>query len=166
MSAGSGNNHCEAVRELMLDAGPDELRGRADTALSSHLRRCEACRGVARRLLAGNALIDRMVRLVVDDFVGATDARPESAATVAGMEPGPRRATGLRWVGGLITATAAVVVALLFLGERSVRMDPAWSPPALEADRATEAGNTSATTAVFAGREQGITVIWLGQDAD
>ena len=49
---------CEEIREEMLVAEMDELRGIGESDVAQHVRTCDACAAVARRILAGHAQID------------------------------------------------------------------------------------------------------------
>jgi hypothetical protein len=52
---------CTQTLELMLDAAPDELAGRGESALAIHLRECARCRAVADRILADTRALARAI---------------------------------------------------------------------------------------------------------
>ena len=105
---------CQTMLQRMLDAEPDELLGRGETALAVHLRECGRCRAVAQQLLEETgALVNAMVR----------DAR--LVATVAPPNAGRRRWPRQRAVlGGLLVVAGIVVAALLWSPPRGVQPGP------------------------------------------
>jgi len=110
---------CQTMLERMLDAEPDELLGRGETALAVHLRECGRCRAVAQQLLQETgALVNAMAR----------DARP--VATMASPSAGRRRWTRQRAVVGSVLAVAGMVVAAL-LWSPSHGVQPGPATPAL-----------------------------------
>lgn len=60
MSADARNGalECAGAQALLLGADRAELRGEGDGALAAHLRRCDACRRSARRILVGEDALD------------------------------------------------------------------------------------------------------------
>lgn len=53
---------CRDAEALLLEADGEELRGEGDGPLAAHLQRCEACRGIADRILTGERALDDALR--------------------------------------------------------------------------------------------------------
>lgn len=82
---------CAVIREEMLVAELEELRGIGESDVAKHVKMCDACAAIAQRLLAGHAQIAS----------GMQQIKPRS---------GRRR---VRWIP--IPLAAAAVVALLMI---------------------------------------------------
>ena len=54
--------NCSQAMELLLEADVAELEGRRDSGLSGHIRRCADCATVARRILAEQQELQRLLR--------------------------------------------------------------------------------------------------------
>lgn len=53
--------NCEAARDLLLEASPEELQSEDDSELARHLAECPGCRRLARAFLEGQAALDREI---------------------------------------------------------------------------------------------------------
>ena len=107
---------CNAMLELMLGAEPEELEGRGTTVLAAHVRACEKCGRVAKRVLA--------------------DSRALGVAIVAQspvISLAERRARRRRTRTVLVLAVAAValVAVMLRAPSRDDRRPAASTPPAV-----------------------------------
>jgi anti-sigma factor RsiW len=143
---------CREAEILLLEADPYELRGEGDGALATHLRRCEACRRSARRILEGERALDdalraRAARRSVDHVLREVRATlAEGREDPAGQVPGAPRS--IRWKVAVPLAAAAVAAIALWSrgpGDESTPVSPvvrpAWSaPPSATASTAAEAG--------------------------
>ncbi len=112
--------NCQPWLDQMLEAEPEELRGRGESPLAGHIRSCEACRTRAALLVRSAELLDR------------------SLAAEAASPPLPRRSR-LHHYGAIrvvLPLAAAAVLALVFFAPDRRRMPiPAASvaeaPPAV-----------------------------------
>jgi len=103
---------CESIRDAMLEAELDELRGRGDSAIAVHLRECLTCRRVG-------------ADLVLDTQRLALTVRARSVTTV----PRRRHSHAVRFVaaGALVGAAATWMIIV----RRGPEPPPArTSPPA------------------------------------
>jgi len=61
------SNECVRLRDALLTADPDELRGHGESALATHIRECALCARDAQRILGATALLaaelDRTARI-------------------------------------------------------------------------------------------------------
>jgi hypothetical protein len=90
---------CQAAREAMLDAEPDELRGIGGSELVEHLRGCATCRARAAVIVEGYALLD----------AGLHALQPAQAA--GRVTPIGRRRRKYAWLP--VPLAAAAILALL-----------------------------------------------------
>lgn len=134
---------CRDAEALLLEADGEELRGEGDGPLAAHLQRCEACRGIADRILTGeraldDALRDRALGTSADEMLrrvrGALAGAPEA-------EPGRRsvRPT-VRWKVAAPLAAAALAAVALW-SSRSV--DEAPVSPVVKPFRAASTAETA-----------------------
>lgn len=142
---------CAEARASMYEAPPMELQPGPGSPLTRHLEGCAACRRVARRLIAGDAALDRML---------ASLSREAPAA-------GERSAHGHRkaaaWGAGLAATAAAAVAAVvaLLLAPDPVRMNPAWQPAASHLAPAADVQVADGAATVFAASDHAVTFVWL-----
>ena len=154
---------CDEARELLLEAGPDELEGRGGSPLALHLRGCAGCAAAAARIVQATRALDTHLLTTADEE--AVDA------ILAGLgHPGSRRTAPVRdrpdprwrraaW-GSL--AAAAAAVGLLFVARGSAPVNEAAprlaasvpAPPLVEA-------SSAATVAVIETDNPDITVLWF-----
>jgi hypothetical protein len=92
---------CESMLTAMLDAEPDELAGRGNSALAIHVRECARCSAVAGQLL-GDA---HEIVVAASAVSGATHSQPR-------LSVGPARHVRRLAVGGVLAAAALAVFAL------------------------------------------------------
>lgn len=142
---------CERAASLLLEADAEEVRGAGDGPLAGHLRTCDACRGMASRIVAGearlsDALDERSSRVGIEEMLGRVrhelegEGRPVLATTFFGrrprLRPEPRarpqrdsvaRPRWKKWVATL--AAAAIVAALLVRGTRPDAGQDTPTPP-------------------------------------
>lgn len=104
---------CNVILELILEADPDQLAGRGTSAVAAHVRKCDRCAIVARRILAQSELLAVAVR----------EDAPVDLAAFAARTRFPRRAL----IGGSIIAAAASV--LFTLGVQRVPQPSANGRP-------------------------------------
>ncbi len=148
---------CDEVRDLLLEAEPDELRGVGSTTVAEHVRACLRCARVANRILDDTDLLD-----------GYLDDRPappvadilRRAGVPAGPRPSPRPRVRRRWLWA--PAAAAAAVAALFVALESRGPEPASGPSlaAFDASPVVEAA-TGETVAVIPTDNPDITVLWF-----
>jgi predicted anti-sigma-YlaC factor YlaD len=154
------NVECDAMTGALLDAAPEELEGRGETDLARHLESCPSCRGIADRILAETAALNRWLErpgaLDVDAILARARLEASARPTVG------RRFREARWV---LPLTAAAALAVLYLAERPPppRGTPepsrvAMTEPTLDLE---VVGN--ATAAVLETDNPNITVVWLMQ---
>lgn len=151
---------CEAVREALLVAEPDELRGESGGEVVDHLRACAQCRADADRILAGSRALDA--------WLGAPGRAPtlEQLAGLGPVAPGPahrgswRRARpAAAWIA--LSAAAAAIALLVRPPARprpsgiAVEVPPNTEPLPLVQD----AGGRS--FAVLETEDPDITVLWF-----
>lgn len=163
------SHDCRSMLPLLLEAEPDELRGRGASDVATHVRACPACAARARRVLEAESALDGYLgaargKLGVDAVLAAVDVAapaaapgaPRSAGSPSSLGSGVRVPAWGRW-GGL--AAAAAVAALLLL--------PGREPPALPVVARTEAppplveSAEGRTVAVMATADPDITVLWF-----
>jgi len=100
---------CSEMREQMLVADLDELAGVGATPFAAHLRECDRCRGVARRITSGTLRFGTELAL---------------AAATGSPVPGTRRAWARRaWLTGAVGLAAAACFAIVVTRQRNV-----WTP--------------------------------------
>lgn len=142
--------------ERMLEADPAELAGEGDTPLAIHIRSCDLCRILARRMLREQARMARALEAV----------RPATAPEEAidRVLAGESRETGrFRPVLVLAPLAVAAAVAALLLwmpgGEDPTRtgVPSAPSDPAPRVSVDVPPGGAI----VFATRDPDVTVVWL-----
>ena len=109
-------SECKNALEQLLEADPAELSGRGESELVGHLRDCERCAAVARRLLDGQAELASALgqltpRTDVEEALGTARARRRRIA---------RRRNAWRVAAPL--AAAAAVTAVLLVGSPDGRM--------------------------------------------
>lgn len=140
---------CAEARASMCEAPPVELQPGPGSPLTRHLEECMACRRVARRLIAGDAALDRML------------ASLSGEAPAAGERSVHRRRKPARWTAGLAATTAAAVAAVVLLAPDPVRMNPAWQPAATHLAPAADVQVADGAATVFAASEHAVTFVWL-----
>ena len=92
---------CEVIRDAMLEAELEELRGIGDSDVAKHIRECAACRQRAQIILRGH-----------DRLAASLDSmRPRAADTA--VVPIQRKWRRLSWVP--LPLAAAAVLALLMI---------------------------------------------------
>ena len=100
---------CSHMRELMLVAELDELGGVGATSLAAHVRQCDRCRLVARRIAAGTRRFGTELAL---------------AEATGSPVPRTRRAWARRaWLTGAIGLAAAASFAIVVTRQRD-----GWTP--------------------------------------
>ena len=149
--------NCELALERMLDADPEELEGRGDSELVTHIQRCGRCQAVAAELLAGHEMLAAQIHSVDVDR-GVERVLP--AVRRAAIQRVRRR----RLIRFALPAAAAAVLALwairagapsMPLGNPSAQL--AGQPPAQPIVRL--APNTNAL--VIETNNPKITVLWF-----
>ncbi len=141
---------CDAARDLMLEADPDELRGAGATALALHLAGCAECRALAERVLAQQAALDR-----------ALTAMAEAA------QRGPRRAgrTGRRLATWGLAAAAGLAALLLARPDRPDGDGRLAVPPPLASAAAPVdvdvSGTPGRSAVVMKTADPTITIVWF-----
>jgi len=102
---------CEVVRDALLVAEPEELRGEGRGEVVDHLRTCAQCRADAGRIMAGSRALDAWL---------GKPGRAPTLAQLAGRVPGdPGSARRGSWrrarpaVAWIALSAAAAAVALL-----------------------------------------------------
>lgn len=143
--------------DRMLEADPAELVGEGATPLAAHVRECERCRSLGRRLVEEQTRLARALE----------EARPRGTAAEAVERVLAERASGtrrFRWGVVLVPLSVAAAVAALLLwmpgeeGYRPAGPPPSGSPPAparLSVD-VPEGG-----AVVFATRDPAVTLVWI-----
>jgi hypothetical protein len=104
------------MRELMLVADVEELAGVGATPFAAHVRECDRCRVVARRIAAGTRRFGTELALEATSATPVTESRSRRA----------RR----RWLTGVVGVAAAACVAIIL-----TRQADTWTPsvaPVLE----------------------------------
>ena len=96
-------NNCTAIRELMLEAELEELRGIGESDVAEHIRGCAACASRAQAILRSYGQLDAAL---------TTMSTQSEAATVIPLQ----RRRRLRWI-PLPLAAAAVVALLMMPGQ-------------------------------------------------
>ena len=149
--------NCELALERMLDADPEELEGRGDSELISHIQGCGRCQAVAAELVAGHEMLAAQIHSVdVDRGVERVLPAVRRAAT--------QRVRRRRLIRFALPAAAAAVLALFATRDR-VPSVPLGNPPARLAGPALEqptvrlAPNTNAL--VLKTNNPKITVVWF-----
>jgi hypothetical protein len=100
-------NDCAAIRELMLEAELDELRGIGGGDVANHIRECASCAAYAQSILRSYGQLD----------AGLTGMSTQTApATVIPMQSRRR----LRWIP--VPLAAAAVIALLMVRRQDETM--------------------------------------------
>lgn len=129
---------CTEILELMLDVAPDELAGRGDSPLATHVRECARCRALADRLLADTRALAK-----------AVESRAPRAVPRARRIP--RTLIG---GGALVTtlAAAALVLAVLQRGKDTgtapaVKAEPIAVPGVAAAESTPAVANARQTVA-------------------
>jgi hypothetical protein len=146
---------CADVRDLLLDAEPDELRGIGSTRVAEHVRACRRCARLAKRILDETdllaAYLDERPAPPVADILGR-------AGVPAGPRPSRRSRVRRRW----LWAPAAAAVAALFVAIESRGPAPASGPAlaAFDASPVVEPA-TGETVAVLPTDNPDITVLWF-----
>lgn len=147
----------EEAMERMLEAEPAELAGEGATPLATHVRSCERCRALGRRLLEEQARLARALETV------RPGAAVEEATELALAEETPE-AGRFGWVPVLAPLAAAAAVAALLLWM------PGWQDPgrpgAPPAASGPEFDQVSVdvhegSAIVFATRDPDVTIVWL-----
>lgn len=151
---------CEKIRSRMLRCAPGELAGRGETQVARHVRACDACRQVAKALLAGQQDLAR----ALDESAAGGDGRrgAERALDAAGIPDG---APGARWRSWIPLAAAALILLFLLPGgeERSGDTSPpADARPAVE-DFGVDAAGEGLVT-VLETSDPMVTVVWFHTD--
>ncbi len=145
--------NCEQALERMLDADPDELAGRGDSELVSHIQGCGRCQAVAAELVAGHEMLAAEIQ-TADVDRGVERVLP--AVRRAAIQRVRRR----RLIRFALPATAAAVLALL-VTRAPVPALPLVDPQAQPAGQPTVrlAPNTNAL--VLETNNPKITVVWF-----
>lgn len=142
--------NCTVALERMLEADLDELAGATDSALSLHLRECDACRQAARRIVAAEGELAGLL-------AGVTPRRGvDQVARFA------ERRARRRWIWRATPlAAAAVLVAVLVARREPVeRTLPPTGLPRAESGIAVEAPSDR-SVAVFTSDNSDIVVFWF-----
>jgi len=173
---------CDEVLERILEAEPEELRGKFGSPLGEHIASCTRCGGVARRILEeesalGGHLISCTPVPALDDLlerakVLETDSRAKDprgrvwgrgrpSGLGEGSEGGSRKRWGARrWALAILPLAAAAATATLFIpSTRTLPGDPyvpPLTPPGLDLE--VPEGRTAA---VLETKDPDITVLWL-----
>lgn len=148
---------CAEMRAAMLEASPAGLRSK-DSDIGRHLADCPACRGLAGRLLTGNAALDRMLAALARESVAT-----ERTATA---RRGKSRRKAASWGAGIAATAAAASAAGLLLTRTPVRMNPTWWPSTAELAPVADVRVDGDATTVFASRDHLVTVVWLENRGD
>ena len=142
---------CDTMRERLLEAELSELQGEADTPLGQHVKECERCRALARRIVDGEQALARTLDAVRPnvDLTGLTGRYSRSIA---------RR----RWWRLVPLVAAAGIGAVLVLrggapasGDPAVVFEaPSPAPPLVETF-------TGQNITIFNTRDPDIVVVWF-----
>jgi len=152
---------CTEVRELLLEAEPEELRGVGASALAEHLRACRACARIAERILAETRMLDAYLEDAPPPPLPEILRRAGVARASEGAPAVPaKRTVRRRWLWAPAAAAAAFAALFVALESRgpvtpsvSTTM-PAEPPPVVEPA-------SSATVAVMQTDNPDITVLWF-----
>ncbi len=147
--------NCNNAFDRLLAADPAELSGQTDSELAIHVQECARCRGVATKILAGQA----QLASALGELRPAMD--PAEALSVAHARWRGTRRWERAWHWGPVAA-AAVLAAAMVLGslpagrlvEREIATGPAAAEPLVEQA-------TSRNVLVFETRDRSSTVIWF-----
>lgn len=142
---------CAEARASLYEAAPAELRPGPGSPLARHLEGCAACRRVAGRLTAGDAVLDRML------------ASLSREAPATGERSGRRRRMAARRGAGFAVTAAAAITAAVLLAPDPVRMNPAWRPAANHLAPAADVQVADDAATVFAASDHAVTFVWLNQ---
>lgn len=145
---------CAEARASMYEASPAELRPGPGSPLARHLEECATCRRVARRLIAGDVVLDRML------------ASLSREAPAAGKRSRHRRRVATRWGAGFAVTVAAAVAAAVLLAPDPVRMNPAWRPAVSHLAPAADVQVADGAATVFAASDHAVTFVWLSPARD
>ena len=149
---------CERVRELLLEAEPEDLRGDGDGEVARHLQGCPTCARVAAAVLGATRALD--------EALTAGAARLDPAAIVArALGPAPLAARPRRvrrpgrWAGVAGLAAAAALAAILLTRPPEAPLSPAprlaqGPPPLVEVATPTD-------VAIIQTDNPDITVLWF-----
>lgn len=152
---------CAEVRELLLEAEPEELRGVGTSAVAEHVRACRACAHIAGRILAETEVL----RAYLDDAptpplgeilrrAGVARAAEVAPAVAAG------RTIPRRWLWAPAAAAAAVAALFVALESRGPVPHAASTTAPAEPPPVVEPAN-GATVAVMQTANPDITVLWF-----
>lgn len=149
---------CTRFRHDLLATDPDELSGRADSALGRHIRDCERCRVAARVILEAT----EGLRTVFDAPAPPLDAdavlaRARFEAVPSRSKSDGRRVAWGRWVS---VAAAAAIGGLLLLGERERPLPGQAFTPRLQPFAVVEAP-ADRNVVVIPTENPDITVLWF-----
>ena len=148
---------CAEVRDLLLEAEPEELRGHGASPVAEHLRTCPGCARLAAAILEETAQLEA--------WLEAEPSVPVAEIlTRAGIPVGPRPTLRLprrsRWVWAPAAAAAAIAVLFVAIESRAPRplgaprATPPEAPPLVEA-------TGGETVAVIQTDNPDITVLWF-----
>ncbi len=109
---------CQAVRDQLFEAAPDELAGVARTEVAEHLRDCPRCGPVARVLLDEHARLGRALALVEPSM--SADAAVDRVLTMENDESardrwGERARRFRGFLGAAFPMAAAAAIAAYFV---------------------------------------------------
>lgn len=173
---------CDEALERMLEAGPAELRGEADTGLAAHIAACDRCAAVAAAMLeeadAVDAALDEYaVGRPMGEAAGAdaptghhtaADAAADAALAAVREEAAgaiPLAQPTAPWIrrAWVPLAAAAALAAVLVLRQAPAPL-PMGAPPS---DEPTVQPRVSVTppadkgAAIMATENPNITIVWL-----
>jgi len=155
---------CADVRDLLLEAAPEELRGEGEGPLTVHLRSCAACRRRAELLLRADEALDEALgagpALDVDAILAQAAAAPAEVGWKARAARAARQAAAARRAWIPLAAAAALTGLLLVTRSPGPPPPPAGAPagalPLVES--ASAAG-----VAILETDNPDITVLWFFQ---
>ncbi|HEX6132856.1 MAG TPA: hypothetical protein VFZ24_02660 [Longimicrobiales bacterium] len=142
----SDRPECAGVREQLLTAEPDELRGTGDSPVARHVRACARCARDARRILEAQGELGAAL---------TTLASADRPSRVRALRPALRLA-------GVLTAAAAAALLLLLPGaEREPERLP--GPVLVVTDVPVVNAGGDDAVAVMQTSDPRITVVWYLQ---
>ena len=171
-------SRCSEIRDLLLEASPQELAGRDDSSVARHVAECPACGKVAALLLEETAALDRAlafqgppdVDAILDAALGTHGHTGSEDSAAATGDPATRTLTGAgarvlpfpSWTRWTVLAAAAVAT-ILFL-----QAAPDAGSPGRLASRLSETpplveSAPNHNVAVMETANPDITVLWFFQ---